>query len=162
MTSLIEELYANHARAIWLFLTSRLRDSHSCEDVLQEVFLRATARIDSFDGKHPRAWLFQIASNCLIDATRKSKQARSIDVHDLQLPSPVSNPDSAASPRLEALRACLSEIGSDFIDALIRTKIDRQSPSSLADSLGLPRATIDSRVARGKRLIADCIKRRLS
>jgi len=68
--ALVERYWARLYR--WLYvLTGR---SHAAEDLAQEVFLKAWARLKSFQaGGHFRAWLFRIANNCLIDSRRGAR-----------------------------------------------------------------------------------------
>ena len=70
-----ESLYAEQHDAICRFLCHRLagHDPIEAADLASLVFLRAWERRDRYrpiPGIHPRAWLFQIARNVLIDYCR--------------------------------------------------------------------------------------------
>lgn len=45
------------------------------EDLLQDTLLRAYRAMDSFDGRHPRAWLFTIMRNFAINHGRRRRPA---------------------------------------------------------------------------------------
>ncbi|HEX6676614.1 MAG TPA: RNA polymerase subunit sigma-70 [Actinomycetes bacterium] len=67
------------------------------EDAVQETYLRAWARLDSFAGRAPfRAWLYGIATHACLDALRR-KKAR-VWPTDLSAPA---DPSSAPTPPLE-------------------------------------------------------------
>src|ERR671930_787745 len=67
------------------------------EDAVQETFLRAWARLDSFAGRAPfRAWMYGIATHACLDALRR-KKAR-VWPTDLSEPA---DPSSAPTPPVE-------------------------------------------------------------
>lgn len=60
-----DELYS------WAFYKTTSKET--AEDLVQETFLAAYHKIDSFEGKsHPKTWLFSILNNKVIDYYRKS------------------------------------------------------------------------------------------
>lgn len=77
------------------FLAQRAESLDEGEDLLQDVFLRAMQEGENFCGlENPRAWLFTVARNQLIDRQRLRKP--NIDLSEITLttsgesPSPVS------------------------------------------------------------------------
>src|SRR5919197_3637904 len=67
------------------------------EDAVQETYLRAWARLDSFAGRAPfRAWMYGIATHSCLDALRR-KKAR---VWPTALPEP-ADPSGSPSPPVE-------------------------------------------------------------
>src|SRR5689334_18006064 len=68
-----EQLYARHARGLLAFLAARVR-REDVEDAHQRVWQRAwDAAPRQFQGGNFRAWLYCIARNDLIDASRKKR-----------------------------------------------------------------------------------------
>lgn len=83
------------------FLRHQLGDPHRAEDLLQEVFLRALRAGQGFCTlQQPRAWLFQVARNALVDEARR--QRPTTELSD-ELPAP---PPPADSP-LDELAGCI-------------------------------------------------------
>lgn len=66
-------IYDQYADDIYRFLFVHVRDVAAAEDLTADTFLKAWRRIDKFDWKHPRGWLYAIARNNLTDYWRKKK-----------------------------------------------------------------------------------------
>jgi RNA polymerase sigma factor (sigma-70 family) len=75
-----DEVYREHADAVYRFCVSQLRDVETAEDVTADVFAAAFA---AYDRVHPdpagvRTWLFRIARNAVIDQYRREGRRRSL------------------------------------------------------------------------------------
>src|SRR3954464_11100649 len=69
-----EVLYARYQRRIHAYVLGMVSDHGRAEDVTQEVFVSAVRRMRETD--HPlafKSWLYQIAKNGCIDASRRSR-----------------------------------------------------------------------------------------
>ena len=66
--------YAAHGAELYRFALRQLGDDGLAQEVVQEVFLRAWRRADSFDPSVAslRVWLFAIARNAVIDEARRA------------------------------------------------------------------------------------------
>src|SRR5215217_5870565 len=68
---------------------------HEAEDIVQETFLRAWKRLDSYEGRSSfRAWLYKIATNACLDALDQRRSRR-------LLPNqcgPAADPQTQISP----------------------------------------------------------------
>src|SRR5215208_6971713 len=67
-----EQLYAEHAQALYGFLAYRTGDRVLAEDLLSETFERALRARSRFSRRRgtPKAWLYAIALNCARNAAR--------------------------------------------------------------------------------------------
>lgn len=73
------ELVRRHARALARFLAGAGALDTELDDLVQETFIRAFRRVDSFRGQCQfRTWLLTIGSNALKDAGRRAKRARMV------------------------------------------------------------------------------------
>jgi len=75
-----DEVYREHADAIYRFCVSQLRDAATAEDITADVFAAAFA---AYERVHPdaagaRTWLFRIARNAVIDQYRREGRRRSL------------------------------------------------------------------------------------
>lgn len=73
------EVYKEHAEMIYRFLLRMCNDEHLAEDLMQDTFLKAIEKVNTFDMRCKLStWLCQIAKNTYFDYLRKKK--KQIDV----------------------------------------------------------------------------------
>ncbi len=73
-----EQLIEPYRRELFVHCYRILGSFEDAEDMLQETFLRAWKRLDSFEGRSSlRAWLYKIATNASLDAL-DSRRARGL------------------------------------------------------------------------------------
>lgn len=129
------------------------------EDVLQEVFIKALRREAFFSTvEQPRAWLFEIARNTLIDATRAR---RDFDPLPDDLPAPAGEELATVDRLSQCLPRVLSELCEEDRQAITLCDIEGLSQQALADRLGLSLSGAKSRVQRARaklraQLVAAC------
>ncbi len=159
-----EDLYRLHAPRVLSFLAARTKSLHDAEDLLHTAWLKAQQNAGSFDGQDFRAWFFQIARNTLFDFSKsrrnRSKTARIDDVSERGGEFDPSERMSRGEELL-ALKECLKSLGGVFIEALVRTQLQGDSPEVLADQINVKRGTIDTRVSRGKQQLRECLEKKL-
>jgi RNA polymerase sigma-70 factor (TIGR02960 family) len=69
------QLSERHRRELHIHCYRMLGSFHEAEDLVQETYLRAWRRRESFQGGPlMRAWLYRIATNACLDALRQSKR----------------------------------------------------------------------------------------
>ncbi len=159
-----DELYRLHAPSVLSFLAARTTSHQDAEDLLHTAWIKAQQNAGSFDGQNFRAWFFQIARNTLFDFTKsprtKSKAAR---IDDVSEPGIEFDPSESTSrdDEIQALKDCIQSVGGVFVDAVVRTQLNDESPEQLAQEIGKARATIDSRVSRGKQQLRECLEKKL-
>jgi RNA polymerase sigma-70 factor (ECF subfamily) len=66
--------WRDHEKELRHFLRQRLGDADQADDLLQELFLKSLRQGQNFCSlDNPRAWLFQVARNALVDHARLGK-----------------------------------------------------------------------------------------
>ena len=79
-----EEIYERHKQGIYRYIYYRVSDVRLAEDLMQEVFLKAVAAVDSFDfrGVSLSAWLYRIARNLVIDHYRCRSEQKELTLNE--------------------------------------------------------------------------------
>lgn len=142
-----------HEQELLAYLSHRAGDTHTAQDVLQEVFLKAMRQDALFCTlDNPRAWLYQVARNALIDTARRSKPTQEVSE---QLPEPT--PDEP--PPVDALQGCLArtliELRAEDSHIIDACDLQGQTVREYAQAQGLSLPAAKSRLLRARRRLRE-------
>ena len=140
----IEALFRLHwpraQRAAYLVV----HDAAAAEDIAQEAFLAAVRNLDHFDRGRPFGpWLHRIVVNRAIDWAR-ARQLRG----EGELVHAVAAPEHAAAID-DSVLAALAALPPDHRAVIVLRHLLEYTPGEIAELLGLPRGTVNSRLRRG-------------
>jgi RNA polymerase sigma-70 factor (ECF subfamily) len=127
------------------------------EDLVQDTLLRAFRSIDSFDGRHPRAWLFTIMRNAQINRTRR-RRPELLDDPDAELERLRQTENSDGSPETVVVGAAFDAVVAAALDTLPErfrqvvelVDIDGLTYAEAAEIVGTPVGTVMSRLHRSR------------
>lgn len=147
----VKAAWQAHEGELHGFLRKRLDDPAAADDVLQDVFLRAMRAGQTFCTlADPRAWLFQVARNALIDRHRALHPAEPIEAHAPHLAAP----EGEAAPAVDALADCLvrvlAELKPEDADVLRQCDLAGLAQRHYAQQQGLSLAAVKSRLLRAR------------
>lgn len=144
-------------------------NQHDAEDVVQEACMRALAGIDGYAGRGAKAWLLTIVRNASFAWLAKNRPKSLVLVGDMADVDEVASLDNAstATPEAELIRkaeaavvhAGLAGLPLPYREVLILRDINELSYRDIAAMLALPIGTVMSRLARGRALLAQVIRR---
>jgi RNA polymerase sigma-70 factor (ECF subfamily) len=125
--------------ALYRYVYRLSGDSQLSEDVVGETYLRLVERIDEFiyTGAPLKAWLYRVAHNLAINASRREGRLRPSSDLDLEPAGPNSDPAAEVGSQLEAedLRAALGQLTEDQQQVLTLRFFAGQSSSETAQAL---------------------------
>ena len=143
----VEQLFRRHWPRAYRAAFLIVHDHAAAEDIAQEAFVAAIRRLDRFDRRRPFApWLGAIVANRSIDWIRASSSRPEIAESDPDRPSP---PDVPAGPYSDEVVAALSALPADQRAVVVMRYMLEYTPGEIAQALGLPRGTVNSRLRRG-------------
>lgn len=140
--------WRQHKDELRSFLVHRSGSGAEADDLLQEVFLRALAQgADFCEVANPRAWLFQVARNLLIDRLRLTKA-------QVPLPDDLSAEAPQEIEPVDLLSHCLprvlSELSPEDRAAIVSCDIEGMTQKTFAERQGLSLPAAKSRVLRAR------------
>ena len=129
---------------------TRLDDPADAEDAVQEVFLRLlTARPVFRDAEHEKAWLIRTTLHRASDFRKAA--ARKI--------VPLDEAAQAAEPDVEnGLRAAVLALPEKYSAVVHLHYYEGYSIKEIAKLLGIPAATVGTRLARGRERLRQMLK----
>lgn len=159
-------LFARHAPLVLGVLTRMLGRREEAEEVLQEAFLQAWDRADSYDPRRatPRGWLLMISRSRAIDRIR-SRQARTRREEEVQKGpdwrtevEPVGTAALEASERAERVSHALDVLPEEQRRCIELAFFEGLSHSQIATTLNQPLGTVKSRILLGMRKMRERIE----
>ena len=140
------------------YLRHRASDHDAADDVLQDVFVKAMRQGQDFCTlDNPRAWLFQVARNALVDRARTSHPTEPLPEGRAE---PVAEPPAQLEP-VDALTGCLertlSELSADDSAIVRACDLQGQTLREFARAHGLSLPAGKSRLLRARQRLRDRI-----
>jgi RNA polymerase sigma-70 factor (ECF subfamily) len=119
-------------------------DAAAAEDIAQEAFLSAIRSLDRFDRRRPFGpWLHRIAVNRAIDWTRARRLRAEVELGESHLAAEDPVPPG------EDVLAALARLPPEHRAVIVMRYLLELTPGEIAEALGLPRGTVNSRLRRG-------------
>ncbi len=134
-----------------------LGQSEDARDVVQEAFVRAFVKLDSFNRRSEfYTWLYRIAMNAASTHRRRRRPVGSIEQNRETLGEEPADGGDGPTARLEQeeraerIRAALARLPDEFREILVLREIDGCDYESLAEMLDVPIGTVRSRLHRAR------------
>jgi RNA polymerase sigma-70 factor (ECF subfamily) len=152
-----EKLFEAYHQRIYNYVGRMLQDPVESEDVAQETFVRAFQALDDFQQAASfRTWLYRIAANLAVDATRRRQRQWQLAANDHgegQTEEEVADPagrtpdDLLERANLRSLvwRA-VGELSDKLRPVLVMYDMQGLSYDEIAAKLGCPLGTVKSRL----------------
>jgi RNA polymerase sigma-70 factor (ECF subfamily) len=143
----LEALFRHHWPKAYRAAYLVVHDSEAAEDIAQESFLAAVRGLDRFDRRRPFGpWLHKIVVNRAIDWSRARAHRRESGSAALELLAAPAPPDN---PHAQTLAAALAGLSPEHRAVIVLRHLLEYTPGEIAELLGLPRGTVNSRLRRG-------------
>jgi RNA polymerase sigma factor (sigma-70 family) len=115
-----EMLYTESFRGVYGYIAARVQDVQTAEDLTSETFLRAWRRWPprKLTGSVPRAWVFQIARNLVIDHYRASSRRPTVPLEGVKTHDPQGIPGEDGHLSAIALQMTLATLSPRDQDVL--------------------------------------------
>lgn len=143
------------------------RNQYEIEDVVQETFLKAFSRLDSFQHQSSfYTWIYRIAVNTTLDFLKRRGRSPVTAVEDpeMVLTASVSQPSSRVmSPDARLQREEIQQITAKILEGmpeifrtvLVMREFEDMAYQDIADALGISIGTVESRLFRARARFKD-------
>ena len=164
----LEVIYNTHYRRVLNLCRYLLNSPDRAEDAAHEAFLRAHARLDSYNPAYPLStWLLKIASNYCIDLLRRKTAEKRIfdpdpgDSYDP--PAGGSSPlgEILAAERGRDVRKALGSLTEKYRVPLVLAYYNELNHEEISAILGVERSQVAVLIFRGKEYLRERLGRRL-
>ncbi len=144
------DLYNKEADALFRFVSFRLADREKAKDIVQESYLRLWQVFAREMPENPRAYLYRIARNQVVDEYRKTKESSLDELRDAGFDREML---VAVTPheRLDTAKAveALKSMSEKYREVLWLRFVEEWPVKDIAESLGLSENVVSVRIFRG-------------
>lgn len=160
------ELVHRHYRRALRVAFGLLKDTQDAEDVVQDAFARVYVRLARFEGASAfYTWLYRIVVNLSIDAIRRRRRERRVDVENEQARDALregaelwprfddTHPGDAAERRQlgERLSKAFADLPEIHQAVLLLRELEGMSYEEIAATLAIKKGTVMSRLFHARR-----------
>lgn len=154
--SCVSAAWQAHEGELLGYLRHRLADADTANDVLQDVFVKAMRHGQGFCTlDNPRAWLFQVARNTLVDRLRASHDHEPLPEGDGEPAAPHDDPPAPVDALATCLERTMAELSADDAAVLAACDLAGQTLRDFAQSQGLSLPAAKSRLLRARQRLRD-------
>lgn len=148
------EIFRRHKDRMWAVALRTARDPELAADAVQDGFVNAFRRADSFRGEAAvTTWLHRIVVNACLDRLRRLRPTVDLDDHD---PADHRDYHHSVEVRLD-IREALDKLPEGQRMALILVDMQGLSVAEAAEVLDVAAGTVKSRCARGRAAMATLL-----
>jgi RNA polymerase sigma-70 factor (ECF subfamily) len=157
-----EQVVLPHLDAAYNLARWLTRNDHDAEDVVQEAVLRAYRFFDGLRGE-ARPWLLAIVRNACFTWLQTNRPADTVGFNDGVadlLPADDDGPEvqAARNGDRRMINEAISALPAHFREVLILRELEDLSYKEMARIADVPIGTVMSRLARGRRLLAESLR----
>lgn len=155
-----ERLYREHFEFVWRNARRLGCSDDWVDDAVHEIFLVATRRLPEFEGRSSeRTWLFSITFRIVQRWQRDRARQRSHLARYVQEHPAASSDGEREAQAAEYLRHLLLQLPEAQRALVVLSELEGFTSAEIAESLGVPRGTIDSRLRAAKMALSRAIER---
>ena len=161
--SAFEILFTTFKTRLHHSLFKVLRNYHETEDIVQQAFLRAWEKIDTFKGNSNfYTWLYRIGFNLAITKINSSREMQLDESFESTLASSSNIEDTLENKELYVtVKNLLDEIPEEQRTAYVLCEVDTKNYEEIAQITGVPVGTVRSRIFRARQYLMENLKDRL-
>jgi RNA polymerase sigma-70 factor (ECF subfamily) len=161
-------IISRHNRRLYRIARSILRNDSEAEDVVQESYLRAFARLDSFRGESSLStWIGRIVMNEALGRLRRSRfaadaatldpQRREAEIIKFPVDADSGDPERAMAQReiLQLVERAIDDLPDIFRTVLMMRVVEGMSVEETAELLHVKPETVKTRLHRARGLLRE-------
>jgi RNA polymerase sigma-70 factor (ECF subfamily) len=152
-------LVRGHVRRARAIARRLMGDQHDADDLVQDAFLRALERIDSFDPDRPFGpWFFRLLVNTGMD-THRRRRVRRTEPERADVASPVPTPlqDVERDEIRHRFESALAELPPRQRLIVWSYDVDGMSTEEIAETLAVSQPTVRWHLHHGRRKLRDAL-----
>lgn len=154
------KIYKLYYKAMYNTSLRIVNHTAEAEDIMQESFLDAFRRLDSYTGEGSfGSWLKRIVINNSLDAIRKNKETVSIEEGSLDFPEIIEeNREEGLQYRVSEVKEAIAKLPEDYRVVLSLFLLEGYDHEEISEILHISNNTSRTRFVRAKQKLLNILK----
>lgn len=158
-TAAFGELVTRHQVGVFNVCYRILHEHGEAEDMAQESFIRAHARLESFDIERPFGpWIRRVAANVCLNHLETQKSTAELDDEKDAGESTSPEKQVEVKERSEQIRSALASLPANYRAVVELRHYQEMSYDEIASELNIPLSDVKSNLFRARKLLAEKLK----
>ncbi|MCG8451511.1 MAG: sigma-70 family RNA polymerase sigma factor [Pirellulales bacterium] len=158
----LSALWMRAQPSVSLLIRAAITDFHQAEDVLQEVAVRVSEKIDTYDTSRPFVpWVLAVTRNCIAQHFRDSGKSKLVFSDELvrDLSNSIEPLEDDLRDQISALRKCLKLLKGRTLRIIESRYRDAKSAKQVANDLEISENAVWVSLSRARQTLSECIQR---
>jgi RNA polymerase sigma-70 factor (ECF subfamily) len=159
----MQVLFARHHVRVFRFVLRLVREEATAEDLISEVFLDVWRQAGRFEGRSQvSTWLLAIARFKALSALRR-KPEQELDEETAEAIEDTSDTPDVTLAKKETgvvIKQCLTLLTAEHREIIDLVYYHEKSVEEVAEIVGIPEATVKTRMFYARRKLAELLKAR--
>ena len=158
----LDELLRRHYDRIYAICRRIAGNEADAADATQEALLAIVRGLPKFDNRAAfTTWSYRVATNACLDELRRRKRRPTpalVDEHDGWVEQNTDDPQPAFDEQIavrDEVQAALNQLPEEFRAPVVLRDCAGLDYAAIAETLGIPPGTVRSRIARGRKKLAE-------
>ena len=164
-----EQLVIENQKSVYNLALKIMKNESDALDLSQDVFLKAYTNLENFRGDSRfSVWLYRLAYNACIDASRKSKAGMNVSLTvqdedsesaelDLADNKPLPEEETERRETQREVQAAIQELPEEQRRIIVMREFSDMAYEDIAASLGISVGTVKSRLSRARKNLAKIL-----
>ena len=159
------ELYHRYIPLVYGLCLKYLQHAEKAQDAVMQLYEELSAKLNRYEIKVFRTWLYSVAKNHCLQELRKEKHEICVDFHEQIMESDVILhlfDEGHDEERFDALRKCMEKLPEPQRVSISKFFMDEMSYADIADATGYLLKSVKSFIQNGKRNLKICIESQIN
>jgi len=156
-----EEIARDYGRFLYTVAYRLTGDHQDTQDLVQDVLLRVSRGLATYQPGSMEGWLSRIATNAFLDDVRRKKrrpvEALPDDAERVIAGAPAADDALDAANLPDHVQAAVRNLPPDYRAAVVLCDVVGLSYDEIAASLDIPIGTVRSRIHRGRSMLREVL-----
>jgi RNA polymerase sigma-70 factor (family 1) len=159
-----QETFYKHYEPLCKYAFTIVKEPHSCEDIVQETFLRVWEKKQNLIGSEELTWYMYTAvrNNCLsfIEKKQKTVLGEFNGQEIIDMPGERPSPTARESDYDTLLKEALTNLPPKCREVFVLSRVSNLTYKQIGDSLGISIKTVENQMGKALKILRAYIKQK--